>query len=218
VLLFGALLLREPITKVQGIGALVILSGVAIINVSSFSEPLGMHMGDLFILCGAIVFGLGEVLFKKYLSHIMPELALVIRNIIGISAVLILSLTFRYSFGGEMASFPVSKIMLLVAFAFFARYLNLTFYYEAMDRLPSTTLSMVSIATPLTGLLFAVVILGEQLQPAHVLGGLVIVFGLLIEQSSSRAVRALRQRWSLAHIPFLRKHQDDRPVFFPGHA
>lgn len=219
-LLLGSLLLRERISRMQGVGALVVLSGVAVINVSSFSEPVGMHVGDLLILAGVFFFALGQVLFKKHLSHIMPELALVIRNVVGIVVVLGLSIGLRHSFMEEVAAFPPQKIMLLLAFGFFARYLNLTFFYEALDRLPSATLSLLSqVASPLSGLLFAFLILGESIGTAHLLGGTVIVFGLFVEHMSAQAVHSLRTKWSLHQLPF-HWHAEPPPpvVLLPKHV
>ncbi len=192
VLILGSFLLQEKVSKMQAIGAGIVFIGVVVINVGNIDEGIGIHMGDLMVLSAALISGAGSVLFKKYLSHVMPELAIVIRNIAGIVAILIVTLFIQHSFVAEVQAFPVKKVILLVAFTFFSRYLNLTFYYEALDRLPATTISLIQIAAPLSGLVFAFLILGESIFPYQVLGGIFILFGLILEQVSEHSLRHLR--------------------------
>lgn len=212
ILIFGYFLMREKIERMRLIGAGVVVSGIFVISLASFGEPISMHIGDLFILAGAMVFALGAVLFKKYLSHVMPELEILIRNVVGVTTVIVVSVLMGYTFVEEVVAFPARKILLLLAFAFFARYLNLTFFYEALERLPVTTFSLIMIASPLSGLLSAVIILGESVQPYQMLGAVVIVFGLLLEQCSLQALESLHHRWSFLHFPFRKPVQATQTV------
>jgi drug/metabolite transporter (DMT)-like permease len=198
-------MLSEHMSRMQLIGMLTVIIGIVIVNVSGSDVGLNVHIGDLLILLGSVASGAGSVLFKKYLSHVMPELAIVIRNIAGIIAVGFISLIISHSVSAEVAAFPVQKVLLLLAFTFFSRYLNLTFFYEALDRLPATTLSLIQIASPLTGVLFAFLILGEHIHSYHILGGIFIVFGLMLEQTSEQSIRSMKGR-GLLHLNFLRRH------------
>lgn len=207
VIALSALLLHERVTKMQMIGAGTVLIGVLIINLTSVDTALTVHMGDVLVLAGAFASGLGSVLFKKYLSHVMPELAIVIRNIAAIIAVSILGIFIRHSFAEEVANFPLTKVLLLIAFTFFSRYLNLTFFYEALDRLEATTISLIEIATPFSGLIFAYLILGEKIHSYQILGGIFILFGLMLEQVSVQTLSRLRQPfWFGFHVGHL--HHD----------
>jgi drug/metabolite transporter (DMT)-like permease len=205
VLLLGSWLLRERITRMQGIGALVVITGVMVINLSSVGEAFGVHIGDLLVVLGTIVSGAGAVLFKKYLSHVMPELSIIIRNFAGIIAVLILGVFLDHWLVAEVQALPLQKVILLVVFTFFSRYLNLTFFYEALDRLPVTTISLIEIASPLTGLMFAFLILGERISSAQMLGGIFIVFGLLLEQVSKQSIENVRSHSIFTRILHIRR-------------
>ncbi len=204
VLVLSHYLLSEHMSRMQMTGMLIVIIGIVIINILATGEGLSVHIGDILILLGSIASGAGSVLFKKYLSHVMPELAIVIRNIAGIVAVGFISLIVSNSVSAEVAAFPMQKVLLLLAFAFFSRYLNLTFFYEALDRLPATTLSLIQIASPLTGVFFAFLILGEHIYSYHVLGGIFIIFGLVLEQMSEQSFRSLRGRGFL-HIPLWKR-------------
>src|SRR3989344_3041509 len=184
IIVLARLFLRETLTRTQVVGAATVLFGVAIINLIPMDGTSAMHVGDLLILLGSFTYALGAILFKKHLSHVMPELTIVIRNIVGIAAAFFISLFFNYSFLAEVKAFPLEKVALLVAFAFFSRYLNLTFFYEAIERLPATTLSLIDIGNPLSGIIFAHLILGEQIASYQIVGGIFILCGLMIEQLS----------------------------------
>lgn len=161
------------------------LIGVLIIQISGQSLDVAFRSGDILVFLGAVVSGFGAVLFKKFLSHVMPELAILIRNIAGFSAAFIAAMFFEHPFLEEVSAFPVAQVLLLLAFAFFSRYLNHTCYYEALDRLPASAVSLIQIATPLAGVLFAFLILGESVDSHQILGGIFIIIGLALEHISS---------------------------------
>ncbi len=216
VLIGARLLLKETLNRMQVLGGGIVLIGILVINLASPDVSVSVHLGDAFILVGAMISGLGSVLFKKYLSHVMPELAILIRNFAGIIAVAILGIFVQQSFAQEVAAFPLHKVFLLLAFAFFSRYLDLTFFYESLDRLPATTLSLIQIGTPLSGLFFAFLILGEQIHSYQVLGCVFILFGMMLEQTSERAFSSLRSHSALFHLaPGLSKSVDGNIAMLP---
>lgn len=209
ILIVSAILLKERVTRMQILGGGVVVAGIVIINVAAPGTALGVHVGDLFILAGTSVFGIGSVLFKKYLSHMMPELSILIRCVTGIVVVSVVGVFLRQSFAHEVAAFPMEKVFLLLAFAFFSRYLNLTFFYESLDRVPVTILSLIQDGSPLTGLLFAALLLGEQIHSYQILGGIFIMLGLVIEQLSKRTLVSLRTHVGWLHFPFHRRTSID---------
>lgn len=201
VLVAAHFVLKEQISRMQIVGGAVVMAGVLTLN---FAAPAGIssgaHLGDALLLAGAVVSGYASVLFKKYLSHVMPELAILIRNISGIVAVSVLAVFIQVSFSSEVASFPLEKVLLLLAFTFFSRYLNLTFFYEALDRLKATTLSLIQIAQPLSGILFAFLILGETIHSYQILGCSFILLGLMLEQTSGRTLTSIRTHSGFFHL------------------
>ncbi len=212
MLIFSWIIFREQVGKMQVVGVLVVILGIIIINVSATGVSTSVHIGDGLILLGAFFSGIGAVFFKKYLSHVMPELSIAIRNISAIIIVLCASLFLPHSFIAEVAAFPIEKVLLLLAFTFFSRYLNLTFFYEGLDRLPATTFSFIELGGPLTGLIFASLILGEQIHSYQILGGIFIIFGMALEQLSSQAIDRIRQRSIFSHFHFGKHKVEEKPV------
>lgn len=186
-------LLKEKISRAQELGALIVLAGILIISLHD-DQPIAVHIGDSLVIAAVGTFAVGAILFKKYLSHVSPEIALFVRNITGVATVAIIAGALRYPFIAEIGAFPLQKILLLLAFAFFSRYLHLLFYYESLDRIEATTAALIENAQPLSGIFFAVLILGENVAPHHALGAIFIIVGLMIEQISSSTWAKIRER------------------------
>ena len=214
VLVLSQFFLGERLSKLQFTGLMTIISGILVVNFANTTDSVAIHIGDLLIVVGSLSSACGTVIFKKYLSHMMPELAILIRNVSAIVAVSVIGAILQLSVAQEVAAFPVQKIMLLLAFTFFSRYLDLTFFYESLDRLPATTFSLIQIANPLSGIVFAALLLGETIHLYQAAGCALILLGLTIEHLSPKAFpSALRVRSLLEHLrlrkttPALSQHQ-----------
>ncbi len=184
ILMCSVLFLHERVTRMQVIGGATVLIGVLFIHSASAHSFQFINTGNLYIILSTIFVSIGVVCYKKYLSHVMPELAIVIRNISAFVLVGIASIAMDVPLIEEVSSFPLELVLLLLAFTFFSRYLNLTFYYEALDRLPVTTLSLITIATPLSSMIFAVLLLDEHVYSYQIVGAVFIILGLLVENGS----------------------------------
>lgn len=221
IIILGRVVLGEHLSRAQMIGGGTILFGILFINVAPGNSAFAVHSGDILITLGGVTWATGTILFKKYLSHLMPELTLVIRNLTGIVVASFAGMLISHPLVAEVSAFPVDKILLLLAFTFFSRYLSLMCFYEALERLPATVLSLIDIALPVSGLVFAYLILGEHLESYQLAGGVFIVCGLLIEQISPKAMPSIRLMSALS-IFHLRKPEytfTGRPqALVPGHV
>ncbi len=197
ILFASYFILGESIERMQYVGAAIIFSGIIALNIQTGPLPLfAFNTGDLLLLLSGIVSGFGVVLYKKNIPHVMPELAILLRTLIASFSVgLFIMFSSAHSLKGDLHTFPLTKIISLLIFAFFARYINLSFFYEALKRLPAHTLSMIHIATPLSGLFFAWLLLSETLQYNQIFGVLLILLGVVVEHCAKPLAR---------HIPHLR--------------
>ncbi len=194
VLMYGKLFLRESLNRMQVIGAGIALCGVGIIALGGTHESFGIHVGDMLILSAGAVFSVGTILFKKFLSDVHPEVALFLRNISGIFLVAVLGAVFGSPLYLELSVFPASSLIPLLCFAFFSRFLNISLLYASLDRLPATKVALIQNATPVSGMIFAALILHESVSHHQILGAIFIVFGLLMENASVDNTRFLSQK------------------------
>ncbi|MBP9773466.1 MAG: DMT family transporter [Candidatus Peribacteraceae bacterium] len=194
ILLYGRLLLKEKLRPMQLTGAGIAAIGIGIIAIGRGGESFGIHMGDMLIIAAGAVFSLGTVLFKKYLIGIHPEVALFLRNISGIFLISVFGAIFGSQLYPELSVFPVASIAALLTFAFFSRFLNLSLLYSALDKLPATSVALIQNATPISGMIFASLILHETIGRHHMLGAIFIVLGLLIENVSADNAKFMTQK------------------------
>lgn len=194
VLFFGYLLLKENINAMQCIGMTIVMMGIFVISMGQYGMGISVNPGDAFIILSTAVMALGTIIFKRHLQNLNSEAALFIRNISGIVTALMISSFFRNPFIHEIRNFPLEQVFLLLAFAFFSRFLNLTFFYAGLQRISATKAALIDHATPLASVFFAVLILHEEIFTYHILGAIFIVFGLILEQfSTERLANATRK-------------------------
>jgi drug/metabolite transporter (DMT)-like permease len=184
LLAFNYLFLNEKINRVQLQGASIVLAGVLLIATGGGVMSFSAHQGDVLIILANLVFSSGTILFKRHLSHFHPEAALFLRNISGIVTAVFVSALISHPFVEEISGFPIEYVSSLLAFAFFSRFLNLSFFYGALERLPATTCGLIMNAAPLSGMFFAAMLLHEEVYAYHMVGAMLIIFGLMLEQVS----------------------------------
>ena len=160
--LFAVYLLREKITKHQIIGAVIMFFGILIIATNNFGLGLKLRYGDLLIFISGPVYGLGTVLFKKYLSKTPPEVFITIRNITGGLVILIGSLFF-VDFSAVRSFMSANTILILLSMVIFTVILPQYLFYKALERASATSISLAGLASPLIAIIYAVIFLKETI-------------------------------------------------------
>jgi drug/metabolite transporter (DMT)-like permease len=175
-LLFGVLLgvlwLDERLTRYQMIGAVVTLAGVVLITF----QPTGSRMGfgSLLVIGGALLIALHAALVKRYGQGI-PMLDFLFFRLCGTSLFLLLMTTVRGSLIWPGRSFW----MLLLASAIIIP-LGRAVYYITLRRLSLSLHSVILALSPVTAVLWSLVLLGTSPSPQELLGGGVVIVGVLI--------------------------------------
>lgn len=178
LVLLATLFLGERLTRMHLIGGVFIIVGVSTVALRGFTETLTLQSGDMLILSGALVFAIVSAIFKKYASHLPPELVLFCRSATAVLTFFLLSPFIEHPFIEELQSLPVRLIPSLIGFGFLARFVSVLSFYEAVERLPITTISFVLPLGMVLGVLFAHLYLGEPLLPYHLIGGVLILSGI----------------------------------------
>jgi drug/metabolite transporter (DMT)-like permease len=80
----------------------------------------------------------------------------------------------------EVRQFPWELIGVLLAFGFVSRFLLVFSYYEAIERLPIPTISLLSTLVVAGGTLFAHLYLGEPIHGYQAAGTLLIILGAMV--------------------------------------
>lgn len=171
--------LGELMTRRQWTGVGVMFLGIGIFVNPLQGGSIQTSQGDLYLIAAAMSLGLATTIFKKYLSTTSPELAVLMRNIVG-TAVLF-ALPFVIGTGpAALTALSGSSWMLLLAFALIAIVAAQFLWYKALEMIPSSSVSSISIVAPVFGLAMAATILGETFTSLHVVGGIVTLVGFAL--------------------------------------
>lgn len=167
--------LHERVTWAHVLVSSVAIIGAVTIGLKGFTDGLLPSIGDMAIVGSAFAYSLGGCVFRKHLSHLAPQIAVLTRSLVAIGAFFIVAPFVERPFIDEVRAFPLHLIPILLGFAFISRFLNTFMFYEAAERLelsriyPAFMLDVIGTTT------IAVIVLGETLQWYHVLGGTLIL-------------------------------------------
>lgn len=189
LILLGHALLRERVTAGHMLSGLTIGTGIVSISLRGFQDGIALQPGDLLILLATFSYAAGNIIFRKYLQHIDPHVALFVRSSTAILTFFLLSPFIEHPFIAEAVRFPAALLPALIGFGFLSRFLNSFSFYVAIDRLSVTTVSLVSTLETIGSALFAALYLRESLHWYHLFGGTLIVLGtILIEYIGAQRI------------------------------
>lgn len=175
--LLAVTVLREPFHRIHALSILTILAGIAVIALKGFSDGLALQQGDLLVAAACFSYAGGGIIFRKFLSHADPNVVILTRSMTAVTCFFLLSPFVSHPLVAEIGAFPLQALPVLLGFAFISRFLNLFSFYEAMERLPVTSISL-ALNLPVVGsVAFSAWLLGEQLYAYHFIGGALILAG-----------------------------------------
>ena len=180
LLVGGTLFLGERVTRAHLLAMSTIAAGIAIISLRGFTAGLHVQAGDLVIIGAAVAFATGSILCRKRLRHIQPHILLGSRSFTAIVGFLTFSLFVPHSLAAEIGALPVALIPALIGFGFISRFINSVAFYEALKRLPISTISFATAIDVILGTVVAWAMLGESIHWFHFLGGGFILLGILL--------------------------------------
>lgn len=181
LLVCASLFLKERITRTHVLAMCTILAGMIVISLKGFTEGLQpIQAGDALIVCAALSFAMGSVLCSKFARHLPPHILLAARSTTAITGFLAISFFIPHTLAAEVQSFPVALIPALIGFGFISRFINSVSFYEALEHLPVSTITLTGAVDVILGTVVAYAILAEPLYWYHLLGGAFLVSGMLI--------------------------------------
>ncbi|MDP3975584.1 MAG: DMT family transporter, partial [bacterium] len=171
--------LRERITSQQLMGIVVMLAGVSAIITRGFSIQLeAANGGDLLVLGATMVWALSNNIFKKYLSHVSPELVVMFRNGLGALVVFILSVFLLGESHDFQSLLSGDALWPMVAFVVVTILLGQTLWFKSLELIPATRASTIALSSPFFAIFYAQIFLDEPLLGYHLVGGTLVIIGL----------------------------------------
>jgi drug/metabolite transporter (DMT)-like permease len=184
--LLSALLIREPMSRRQFIGAIIALIGVAglISGGSSATSTLSINIGDLITLGAVTLWALYSVLGRRVMRRRSALSATAFSAFLGVPLLLVAAVWEVRTLGVNVT---LELILLTLYIGFGPTVVGFLAWNEGVRRLGSSGAMVFYNTLPLYGALLGFLLLGEAIGPAHVVGGALIVGGGLWAASPRRA-------------------------------
>jgi drug/metabolite transporter (DMT)-like permease len=173
----AALLIREPMSGRQVVGAVVGLIGVvALLSGGSlrFWEALSSNRGDLIVLGAATLWGLYSILGRRVMHHRSALSATALSAFLGLPLLLLAA-------AWEMRTFPITvsaKLLLAILYIGAApTVVGFLSWNAGVCRLGPSGAMVFYNTLPLYGALLGYLFLNEPIGPPHLVGGALIIGG-----------------------------------------
>lgn len=180
LMLLASIVLHERLTRAHWSAIASVVAGIAIISFHGLTASISFQPGDMFVIASVFCYAVGNITFRNKLHGIEPHLALFSRSMLAIITFFLVSPFIEHPFISEVIAFPLILLPTLFGFAFVSRFLNSVTYYVAIDRIPVSTVSLVSTLDVIGSTLFAFWYLGEPVAWYHYLGGAFILLGNIL--------------------------------------
>ncbi|WP_346841952.1 DMT family transporter [Metapseudomonas otitidis] len=168
---------EERLSPVQWLGVLVAFSGIALAFLGKPGNAAGSLFGDALGICAAIAWGATTVLIRgSSLSEAAPVKTLFYQ--LGVAGVVLLAVA---AATGRLGLVPSDRALLSLGFqVVVVALISYLGWFWLLRRYLASRLSMLSFMTPLFGVGFGVLVLGEPLDSSFIFGGLLVLGGLLL--------------------------------------
>jgi drug/metabolite transporter (DMT)-like permease len=179
-LLYGYLLLKEKITKLQIIFSIVLFIGLVIaISQGSFDFSIGISIGVLIVLLTTALWMLGHTLTKQLFNRneMTPTQMAFIRNLL--SGVILIVTFFIFS-SVDLNAFldPYNQFFFILMGTVYA--MGLYCWYKTLSYLDVSNASIVLSPTPIVTAIFATLILGDLFTILHLIGSVLVIVSIVI--------------------------------------
>lgn len=168
---------EERLSPIQWLGVLVAFGGIALAFLGKPGNAAGSLFGDALGICAAIAWGATTVLIRgSSLSEAAPVKTLFYQ--LGVAAVVLLAVA---AATGRLGLVPSDRALLSLGFqVVVVALISYLGWFWLLRRYLASRLSMLSFMTPLFGVGFGVLVLGEPLDSSFIFGGLLVLGGLLL--------------------------------------
>ncbi|MEI6221383.1 MAG: DMT family transporter [bacterium] len=179
-IIISILWLKEQFKIGDGISMTIMVIGMLTIVTKGFHEGINPAGGDVLIIASALSWAAATTIYKRFLPKVSQDIAVLSRNLIGAVCVLIVyPLVFHVSLNFQpLLDSRVFGILLL--FAILVTVGAQMLWYKAVELTTVNKASQASLSKPFFGVIFAMLILGEQLLVFHWIGGVLIIGGLIL--------------------------------------
>ncbi len=183
LLLCSALFFKEKVDRWAVIGTFITVVGASVIFGLQIKErSMGFGLGEVYAGLAAVIWVVVTLISVHHLHHVPIGIFSMIRTLIGaiVFAAFVLVFYGADHFQDVLSPF-LWKWMLIYGGVIIV--IGQLLWYKGIAMTSGSQVSLASAFTPVAGVIFAVLLLGETLDMATVIGGSVIVLGIVVAQA-----------------------------------
>lgn len=180
MLILAIFVLNESVRREHFISAMLMMLGMLTIALRGFTQGFSPQTGDILLVLSSLSFAGGSILFRKFLHHVEPHAVLFARSSVGVTCFFLISPFMQHPLITELRLLPLSILPVLIGYALISRFLNIFSFYQALDRLPVSAVSLLLNLSVLVAILMAHFVLGETVYMFHIAGGGLILLGSIL--------------------------------------
>ena len=192
IMLMGAVLLRERLTRKKLMGSAVAFAGAIVIISGGHLELSSSHlMGDLIGLASAVSFGIFTIASKKISQKYGIMTILSYTFLFGL-----LQLLPFYVLGAHttpLASLSLLSWSSMLFLGVFCSVVCFLIYTYGLKKLRASDVAMSIYVSPLAGILLAIMLMGEALTIYTIAGGALVLAGMFLTQGDMTVEPPLRE-------------------------
>ena len=177
---FGVLIafifLKEKISKKNFIGLMIAFVGLIILSGAPNLE--GKAIGVILVLSGAFTWSLGQVIAKPVSEKLNGIIITAWLGILAGPQLIIASQLFEGDVLSNIIAADYKAWLIVLYLGLLMNALGYSIWYYVLGRYPVNTILPVMLLLPITGVLFAILFLGEKPDLKVFIGGLIILIGV----------------------------------------
>lgn len=177
--ILAVMFLGNILTAIRVIGIVLGLAGVSFIVFQGSSEINGVSMGDIYIFISILAQAASFILIKKASETLDPRLMTGYMLIIGAALLFMISLFVEPQGLASMANNSIPLWAVFFASAILATAIGHMGYNSAIGKVGAAEASMFLNLNPFFSLVGAAIFLGEKITFVHILGFILILFGVM---------------------------------------
>ena len=196
IAIFSIFVLKERLAFVQVIGISLSITGIIfILSKGSLGalQAFSFNIGDLFVLIAVVCWSLYSVVVKKYATVLPAQTTLYITSFMGAVMLLPFSM-FELNRPDVHVVFTPMSIFILFYVGILASIIAFLSWNTGVPRVGAAKSGIFLNLLPVFATIFATVFTNESLLWYQIIGGIIVIFGVLLSSTAPKTVqqRALR--------------------------
>ena len=185
IVLLGAVFLRERLSWLQSSGVLLATMGAVVVSTNGmpnwFSGGDLMTQGSLLVLASAAIWAVYSILNRIVGSNRPAIITACVMMLVGV--VFCLPLWVRQKGWLELVHLPLTTWLNLLAIGVLCTGIAHLIYTQALQRAPAASLAAIQNIEPFIAVIAAAILIGENIHPALISGGILILAGVYLAES-----------------------------------